>query len=284
MSTVITVIGSGLGMLDAVAPPLAARATVAAFLATSPRMPLRAADRDLVAAAERSTLVVRGGPVATYRWGTGTRLVLLVHGWRGRASQFGALVPRLVDAGFAVAAFDAPAHGESPQRPTDIRDWMAAIDATREAHGQLHAIVGHSFGALAALSAARHGDLTTRIATIAGAGTPQPFFDGFSRTVRLGERAQRRFEAAFRARLGESSASFPPRYDAIAHPLPPRIELLVIHDRDDRQLPADASERLVAAHGGRARLLVTDGYGHNRVLAAPETLDAVVAFVGAEGA
>jgi pimeloyl-ACP methyl ester carboxylesterase len=66
--------------------------------------------------------------------------------------------------------------------------------------------------------------------------------------------------------------------------LPPRIELLVIHDRDDRQLPADASERLVAAHGGRARLLVTDGYGHNRVLAAPETLDAVVAFVGAEGA
>ena len=268
MSTVITVIGSGLGMLDAVAPPLAARATVAAFLATSPRMPLRAADRDLVAAAERSTLVVRGGPVATYRWGTGTRLVLLVHGWRGRASQFGALVPRLVDAGFAVAAFDAPAHGESPQRPTDIRDWMAAIDATREAHGQLHAIVGHSFGALAALSAARHGDLTTRIATIAGAGTPQPFFDGFSRTVRL----------------GESSASFPPRYDAIAHPLPPRIELLVIHDRDDRQLPADASERLVAAHGGRARLLVTDGYGHNRVLAAPETLDAVVAFVGAEGA
>lgn len=281
MTTAIAVVGSGLGMLDAVAPPLAARATVAAFLATSPRMPLRAADRDVMAAAERTVLTVRGKRVMVSRWGHGPRTVLLVHGWRGRASQFTGLVPRLLDDGFGVVAFDAPAHGESPRRATDIRDWMAAIRAIRAAQGPLHAVVGHSFGALATLSAARDGDLTGRIATIAGAGTPQPFFDEFSRTVGLGDRAQRRFEAAFLARLGENAETFPPRYDAIAHPLPAGIELLAIHDLGDRQLSLRASEDLVTAHAGRARLLLTEGYGHNRLLAAPETLDAIAGFVGA---
>ena len=279
MTTVIAVVGSGLGMLEAVAPPLAARATVAAFLATSPRMPLRAADATLMRSARRDTLPARGTRLAAYRWGDGPHVVLLAHGWRGRASQFAALVPPLVAAGFTVVAFDAPAHGESPRRPTDIRDWIEAIRAARAQHGPLHAVIGHSFGALAALTAARDGDLTTRIATIAGAGTPQHFFDEFSRMVRLGDRAQQRFEAAFRTRLGEDAESFRPRYDAVAHPLPDGIDLLAVHDTGDRQLPMRASQELVAAHAARARLTVTEGYGHNRVLGAPETIAAILEFV-----
>ena len=51
-----------------------------------------------------------------------------------------------------------------------------------------------------------------------------------------------------------------------------------MHDRDDRQMPPADSLRLHAAHGPRSRLLLTEGLGHNRVLAADPVLDAVVAL------
>ena len=61
--------------------------------------------------------------------------------------------------------------------------------------------------------------------------------------------------------------------------MPPDVELLLVHDRDDAQIAASESERLHAAHGGNSRLLLTSGLGHGRVLAAGQTLDAVSAFV-----
>ena len=43
-------------------------------------------------------------------------VVVLAHGWNGRASQFATLVRELVSEGYRVAAFDAPAHGDSAGR------------------------------------------------------------------------------------------------------------------------------------------------------------------------
>jgi hypothetical protein len=51
-----------------------------------------------------------------------------------------------------------------------------------------------------------------------------------------------------------------------------------VHDRGDREVAAGESLRLHEAHGDRSRLVVTEGAGHSRVLAADATLDAVTAF------
>ncbi|MEZ4682380.1 MAG: alpha/beta fold hydrolase [Caldilineaceae bacterium] len=54
-----------------------------------------------------------------YSWGSGPT-VLLVHGWAGRGSQLAPLVAPLVNAGYRVVAFDAPAHGDSPGDRTNL--------------------------------------------------------------------------------------------------------------------------------------------------------------------
>src|SRR5438105_1441963 len=51
--------------------------------------------------------------VAVYRWGKADRRILLVHGWGGKAAQFFSFVGPLLENGFEVIAFDAPAHGLS---------------------------------------------------------------------------------------------------------------------------------------------------------------------------
>jgi len=276
MADTYTTARRAVGAASAVSPRLGGRAALAAFFTTGAPMPVRADDLPTHGSARRATVTVRDHEIATYRWGQGDDTVLLVHGWRGRASQFAPLVRELVHEGFHVVSFDAPAHGDSPGRRTDIRDWLTAIEELQAKHGRFRAIVGHSFGGLAALTAARDGVTTAAVATVAGAGTPTAFLAEFSEAMSLGNPTRAEFEAGFRRRLGESPSSLERRYDAIAHPLPEAIELLVAHDDDDRQLRPESSRRLYEAHIPRARLVTTSGLGHSRILGSDPILDAIV--------
>jgi pimeloyl-ACP methyl ester carboxylesterase len=264
---------------SAIAPRLGGRVALAAFSDAGRRMPVRPDDAATHETARRGTVVVRDMDLVTYRWGHGDDTVLLVHGWRGRASQFSPLVRELVHEGFHVVSFDAPAHGDSPGRRTDIRDWLAAIQGLQAMHGRFRAMIGHSFGGLAALTAARDGVTTASVASIAGAGSPAAFLAEFGDAMDLDEPTRAAFEAAFRRRIGESASSLERRYDAIAHPLADGIDLLIAHDDQDRQLRPEWSQRLFAAHRERARLLTTSGFGHARILASDPVLDASLGLV-----
>ncbi|WP_337001362.1 alpha/beta hydrolase family protein [Microbacterium sp. LB12] len=263
----------------AVSPTLAGDLAYRLFFTTSPRMAVRDVDAATHSDARRGHLTVRGTELVTYEWGSGSRTVLLLHGWRGRASQFAPLVRELVAEGFHVVAFDAPAHGSSRGRRTDIRDWVDAAEQLQAVHGAFVAIIGHSFGALAALTIARSTVPAPAVVAIAGAASPDAFLAEFARELHLDAPTTARLAERFRRRLGIDAATVSARYDAVAHPLPDGTALLVVHDRDDRRMPDSDSLRLHDAHGSRSRLLRTDGLGHTRVLSADATLDAVIALV-----
>ncbi len=89
-------------------------------------------------------------------WGSGPTVVL-VHGWGSRASRLGALAVALVEAGFRVVAFDAPAHGESTGRFASLPEFARALVDVAEAAGPIHGLVGHSLGGAAVAMAMRQG-------------------------------------------------------------------------------------------------------------------------------
>ncbi len=270
---------AGLRLADRVAPALAAELAMPLFRRVRPPLPVRPGDRAVHEHAVRGTVRARGREIVTYSWGHGPETVLLVHGWRGRAAQFGAIVRELRAERVRVVAFDAPANGESGGRRTDIRDSLAAIEALQQRHGMFRTIVGHSFGSLAALTAVREGTATQGVVAIAGMADARFLVDAFAARVGLGTAGADALARRFARRVLPDLAEPYARFDAIADPLPPEVPLLVVHDRDDREVGAGEALRLHAAHGERSRLLLTSGSGHSRVLAADETLDAVVAFV-----
>ena len=257
-------------------PGMSARLALRLFFTTAPRMAVRDADLVTHREARRERIRLHGSEVVVYHWGRGERTVLLMHGWQGRASQFAPLVRELVAEGFHVTSFDAPAHGASGGRSTDLRDWVEVASLLRRAEGPFHAIVGHSFGGLAALAAARTTAPAPRVAVIAGAASPAAFLAEFSRALRLGPAVTERFERRFAARFGLDAAGVAAAYDAVRDPLPAGTALLVAHDRADRRMPDADALRLHAAHDGRSTLLRTDGLGHNRILQADAVLDAVL--------
>lgn len=276
MSALMNALARSIRFTSALSRTLAGSIANRAFFSTDPRMRVREADRVTHETARRGTLLVRGHRITTYQWGAGSRTALLMHGWSGRASQFATLVRDLTAEGFRVVSFDAPAHGSSAAAATDVRDWVDAAQQLSAAEGPFDLIVGHSFGAFAALAAVRAGVTTPRLVTIAGAGTVDAFHSEFERMLRLTPRTRAAFEASFYRRLGMTRTDATALYDSLAHPLR-GTTLLIAHDRDDPALSAQNSERLHAAHPG-SHLLLTDGFGHNRILASDEVLDAVLAF------
>ena len=171
---------------DRVSPELAGRLALPLFRQVRPALPVRPGDRAVHQHAERGTIAVRGRELVTYAWGRGPETVLVVHGWRGRASQFAPIVRELRPEGYRVVGFDAPANGDSAGRRTDIRDYLAAIEAMQQRHGMFRVVIGHSFGALAALTAVREGTAAGGVVAIAGMADARYLVDSFAARVGVG--------------------------------------------------------------------------------------------------
>lgn len=262
---------TGIGVLQTIAPETTARAAVHLFFRTQ-RGRVRGEGDELVGAA-RFVVPFAGERIAAWSIGSGP-VALLTHGWNGRATQLGAFVQPLVESGFRVVAFDHVGHGESSGSSTSIAQMAEATAAVARAAGGVKAIVGHSLGAGAAVLAMHDGLAVERVALIAPPLTPDPWFTRFGTMLGLDERTGTIARAEAERRVGRTFAEL--HVPTLAAHL--RQPALIVHDRDDREIPIAAGEALSYAWRG-SRLLVTAGLGHIRVLRAPGVVESARRFL-----
>ncbi len=200
------------------------------------------------------------GWLSVHEWGEGP-VVLLLHGWSGGAADFTATIGALSVAGFRVVAYDAPAHGDSGGRQTNLVDCMGAVLQVAGRVGPVWAVVGHSFGAQVGALAANHGLDIRRLGMI---GPPADLRAlTLARAARLGV-PLRIVDRALERLARRLDVSWP---DLLTARLVSTLDLplLVVHDRDDTHVPYAHGEQIAAA-GRNARLLTTTGLGHHGVL------------------
>ena len=112
---------------------------------TTPRKKRKRLDEpSIFEEAEREYLHHRGKQIATYKWGNKNRTVLLAHGWEGSAYNYWELIPILLEQGFTVIAVDAPAHGQSDGKRTDLYEYAEVLNKLIEHTGPPSAIIAHS--------------------------------------------------------------------------------------------------------------------------------------------
>jgi pimeloyl-ACP methyl ester carboxylesterase len=261
-----------MGILSRVAPRTAAYLSALLFT-LPPRVPRPARERLVLERATAHTVDSLGVPLRAWEWGAGP-LVVLAHGWAGRGSQLGAFVRPLVDAGYRVVAFDQPAHGDSDGRTASLHAFAEGIRTVSEAFGGAHAVIAHSFGAMATVIALRRGLQVNRLVfvgpaawtdrTVANWGTRYGVTPDVIRRVRLASEA--RYGIRWDDLLGRNLGR------GLGHPL------LILHDVDDDDVPFEAVTALHEAWSGAA-LVRTEGYGHTRILRAAPVVDRAVAFV-----
>lgn len=283
MEIVRMLAGGMIHLVGGISPRAGAAIALPLFMRIPAPRPVASHDEETMWAARRDRVHIPGVTgdgvdVVTYEWGRGPTVVL-AHGWHGRASQFATLARELVSEGFRVVAFDAPAHGESRARGTYIGDWLDALTAVQHRHGRLHAVVGHSFGGLAAVVAVMGGLEAERVVTVSAPADGDALLEQFQAQLRYDDDIAEQLRVGFARRFFPDEPDVLGRLSGIGRPLPAGVELLVAHDERDPAMPFREAVRLVRAHPGSS-LLATEGLGHNRILTADVFLDAVLAFVG----
>ncbi|MEO8315291.1 MAG: alpha/beta fold hydrolase [Pseudomonadota bacterium] len=259
-------------------PRLAARVAFWLFL-RPPRRELAQTDAAFVATARLHLIPVNADRVQVYEWGSGTRTVLIVHGWGSRASRFAPLAAALAARGWRVLAFDAPGHGLSRGRSSSLPQFMAALDAVATGFGPVQALIGHSLGALAivcaraARSPAWFGSLRKIVLISPPSGAPF-LIESFHRMFSIGTATAHHVLGAFGRRFGTGPGFFVATPDVALQKLP----LLVVHDRSDDIVPFGHGEKLLPALAD-AKLLATAGLGHSALTRDPATIIAMAEFL-----
>jgi pimeloyl-ACP methyl ester carboxylesterase len=269
----LTTIRTGLQAVALISPKLAGRLAFELWRRPMMRGKVRETEREIHDAAKVEMI----DGVVTYTWGDGAHPVLLVHGWRSRASRFSAYVERLLELGYSPVSFDAPAHGDSGggRVASSILDHQRIFQALAARHGTFEGVIAHSLGVPFALYAVRQGVAAKRLVTISGVADFGYLTDGFCRELGLGPATNRALRRAIERHYFPGIADIWTRFSVGEDDL----DLLVIHNDEDDVVDPEQAERLLTQYGPKARFLQTKGLGHRRILIDPDVVTEAVAFL-----
>lgn len=235
---------------------------------------VRPREQRLLDEAEWRTVRFQGLTVQCYSWGSGPA-VLLVHGWNGRAAQMTPIAKVLAERGFRVVAFDAPAHGKSAGRRTELPIISGVIGELAEQSGPFSAAVTHSFGGMCLMHAIHQGMRVERVVCIAPPLDVKTLVHQFAKILQLPDKTVGFHKRLLEKRFGEnlwnvfSMTGWVENLD---------IPGLIIHDEQDTYVSVDDS-KLIARTWPNSELLLTTGLGHSRILKSRTTMDRLTVFL-----
>jgi len=254
-----------------IAPGLTSVVAAELFRTTRRSSPRRG-EREVLESATGSRIA----GMQVWSWGEGP-IVLLVHGWNGRSTQLGGFVSPLVARGYRVVAFDALGHGDSDGTQSSLPEFANCIRQVVDELGGVYAIVAHSLGGAATTYALAYGLDAERVVFISPPADPREFLKVFAAALGINDDVRERVRQRLERRLGV------PMEEMRAQAIAPRMEipLLVVHDRDDKEVPYSVG-RGIANQWPSAELIITEGLGHQRILGDPNVRDTAVRFVDAD--
>ena len=262
-----------LKLTGAIAPALAAR--IMGELVSRPRGRNPTQPWELAKPAAEREVELRPGLFALVTGDSGP-VVLALHGWRGRPTQFRPLASALLEHGFRTISIDGPGHGRSAgDRATPRLYGELLIDVAKIAGGA-HAVVGHSFGGAALGAALAFGFRPARIVIVSSPTRVSRVPSAFARAAGLPARAMPHYWRLLEENAGRPMAEL----DLVATGPGCDIPALLVHDRQDAVIPYADAEAL-AGLWPELEVMTTEGLGHRDILSHRAVLQKVTAFIAA---
>jgi predicted alpha/beta hydrolase family esterase len=240
------------------------------------RLPMPSRYEYLLDNADSYTQLQHGArTIPLYSWGQGP-VILGVHGWAGAGIQFGAWVNPLVEAGYRVVLFDAPAHGRAQGESTNLFEMAEVVARVAASVGRVHGVLAHSIGCIAAARAIADGLQPDYLVMLAPPVSLTAVMDNLSRQLGLSQNVLAVHLQLMEERFGKSVWE-QLDLEALSRTLTQR-GLMVIDD-DDTSISPDESER-VFNNWENANVLRTRSLGHHRLLWSPMVVDTVLRDLG----
>ena len=265
-------------IFEFVLPKMARQKAIQLFL-TPFKFKTPAAEKQIIGKARCSEFAYSDEYLNTYSWGPEDgKLILLMHGWSGRASQFVNFIEPLVSRGFHVVAFDAPAHGNSDRKTTTIIQFSESIEQFLQGR-KIHAAVGHSLGSVALLLMISRGFvLPKKVVNIASPTISQDVIDIFRFKVGISKKVHDTINE-YTMSLTKKPFSY---YSGVE--IAERIgknaikSQLIVHDINDKEAPINHAHELHKRFPN-AELFETNNLGHVRILRNDKVISKIADFI-----
>lgn len=244
------------------------------FSPTRFSMPER--ERAVLDGATVGVIVVDDIDVVTYRWGdSASPTILFVHGWSGRGTQACAFVESVVNAGFSLLSFDAPAHGRTQGKQTSVLQFADALLALQKQFGRFHGCITHSVGGMALALAAQFGFTPHRAVCICPPNDFDTILHNFCRILDVPPRVKYEMLKLLYATHGSLIKQFVTVENNAAHI---DFPALLVHDRDDPEIPWRDSEKIHRVWKN-SELMLTDTLKHHRIVRDDSVVAAAVRYL-----
>ena len=212
--------------------------------------------------------------IIVYEYGKSDRKILLVHGWSGRGTQLFKIADELLQNGYSTISFDAPAHGKSEGKTTIMSEFIASILEIEKKFGPFQIAIGHSLGGMSVLNAIKDG-LSVKKAVIIGSGDIvqdilNEFISKLGLKTEMSNKLRDHFEDTYQVKMDDFSA-----YRAAQKV---QIPVLVIHDKDDPEVPVDAGIH-IHKHLQNGSLFLTENLGHRKILGNQIVIKEIIDFI-----
>lgn len=228
--------------------------------------------------AERQNFTIGNETVQGYRWNKGgSKKVLIAHGFNSSISGFGLYVQPLINKGYEVLAFDAPAHGRSTGKQINAVMYKEMILFINEKFGPINSFIGHSFGGLAlSLALEEIPDKENfRLVLIAPVTESKTAIDFFFSSLKLNGEVRKEFDQKI-----ISMTNHPPEWYSVSRAVNNlNFKILWCHDEKDRITPWRDAQKVREQNHPNINFVVTNGLGHRGIYRDEKIANTIVDFL-----
>jgi pimeloyl-ACP methyl ester carboxylesterase len=226
-----------------------------------------------------------GLQLAGYEWKNmlpNAKKCLIAHGFAGNSRKFDVYVQPLLDNGYSVILYDAPAHGNSEGKLLFALSYATAIKDMVKKHGAFDAYIGHSLGGLSIMLAMEEmawpctpsGD-GGKIVLLAPATESTTAADIFFSFLKLNAGVRKHFNHYVIQLSGH-----PLEWYSVARILPnSQGKILWVHDKDDVTTPIKDVEPLLENHPTNVEFFITSKLGHSKIYRNKKVVEKVINFL-----
>lgn len=195
------------------------------------------------------------------------KLIILQHGWGRNAERMLQYMDTLKALGYTMMAVDFRGHGRSdqdefPNMYKFSEDIVSIVDyaQTRIGNNTEIAVIGHSAGGAAAISAAGRDKRIQKVITLGAPAHPRDVMEHEFNSRNMPKFISKLLLKYIEFRIGRKFDSFAPS-EVISKST---AEILVIHGSEDKIVPVEQANKLGENRlDGRVRLWIMQGIGHS---------------------
>jgi pimeloyl-ACP methyl ester carboxylesterase len=201
--------------------------------------------------------------------------ILIAHGFDSCSYKFDNYIQPLLQEGFTVYAFDAPAHGISDGKTADAWLYRNSILEIDKELGSFYCIIAHSLGGLSASLAAEVMPMLNKLILIAPATETQRAIDNFFKIVPLGNEIKSDIEKTIIA-INHQPISY---YSVTRCVQNITAKILWVHDKRDWICPYDDVQPAINLNLSNTEFFITQGLGHNKIYRNKTVVERIIQFL-----